>query len=105
MKHPEECESIGDVRREIDALDREVVALIGRRARYVEAAARFKTGESGVRAPERQRAMLAERRGWAGEEGLDPDVIAKLYQDLVNHFVAREMDHWRDKEQRRPPGD
>ena len=44
MNPPEECASIEDVRLGIDALDREVVALLGRRARYVEAAARFKTG-------------------------------------------------------------
>jgi isochorismate pyruvate lyase len=62
IKPPSECASIEDVRRGIDALDREIVALIGRRARYVEAAARFKTDEAGVRAPERQRAMPEERR-------------------------------------------
>src|SRR3712207_8326445 len=43
-----------------------------RSSRYVAAAARFKTDERSVRAPERQRAMLARRRSWAVEEGLDP---------------------------------
>lgn len=95
MKGPEDCESIEDVRRAIDALDRDMVALIGRRARYVEAAARFKTSESGVRAPERQRAMLARRRAWAEEEGLDPEMIEDLYRNLVEHFIAREMDRWK----------
>jgi chorismate mutase len=28
MKHPEDCESIGDVRQAIDALDREIIHLI-----------------------------------------------------------------------------
>jgi isochorismate pyruvate lyase len=46
----------------IDALDREVVVLIGRRARYVEAAARFKTGEESIHSPERRKAMLEARR-------------------------------------------
>ncbi len=79
MKPPEDCARIEDVREGIDALDREVIALIGRRARYVEAAARFKTSESSVRAPERQKAMLYARRQWATEEGLDPDVIENVY--------------------------
>ena len=79
----------------IDVLDREVVALIGRRARYVEAAARFKTGESGVRAPERRQAMLGERRRWAEEEGLSPEVISAVYETLVSHFTERELDRWR----------
>jgi len=95
MKRPEDCESIQDVRQSIDALDREVIGLIGRRARYVEAAASFKSGEQSVRAPERQRAMLADRRRWARKTGLDPDVIEEIYRTLVSYFVDREMQKWR----------
>jgi isochorismate pyruvate lyase len=95
MKRPEDCESIQDVRQSIDALDREVIGLIGRRARYVEAAASFKSGEQSVRAPERQRAMLADRRRWARKTGLDPDVIEEIYRTLVSYFVDREMQQWR----------
>ena len=95
MKPPEECASIEDVREGIDALDREIVALIGCRARFVEAAARFKTGESSVRAPERRKAMLEARRRWA-EEGLSPQVIEDAYEALVSYFVNREPEHWRE---------
>jgi isochorismate pyruvate lyase len=49
MKPPEDCENIEDVSRCIDALDREIIAGLGQRARYVDAAAQFKTGEAGVR--------------------------------------------------------
>lgn len=94
MKPPEDCAGIEDVRRAIDALDRRIVALIGERSRYVEAAARFKTGEDSVRAPERQRAMLDARRRWAEEEGLDPTVISDLYQRLLDYFVQRELRTW-----------
>ena len=96
MKPPEDCTGIEDIRRAIDELDREVIGLIGRRARYVEAAAKFKTGESSVRAPERQQAMLRERRRWAIEEELDPDVIEEIYRTLISYFVHREMEQWRD---------
>ena len=95
MKPPEECASIEEVRRGIDALDREVVALIGSRARYVEVAARFKTGESSVRARERRERMLRDRRRWAEEEGLSPDVIEAVYETLVAYFTDRELDRWR----------
>ncbi|HEY0129629.1 MAG TPA: chorismate mutase [Rubrobacteraceae bacterium] len=94
MRPPEACESLEDVRGAIDGLDREVLRLLGSRARYVATAARFKTDPKGVRAPERQRAMLARRRDWAGEEGLDPDLVEELYGRIVSHFVGREMDHW-----------
>ena len=96
MKQPGACESIEDVRQAIDALDRKVISLIGRRAHYVEAAASFKTGEQSVRAPERQQAMLADRRRWAEEAGLDPGMIEKIYRTLVSYFVNREVQRWRD---------
>lgn len=83
-----------EVRRGIDSLDREIVALIARRARYVEAAARFKTSESSVRAPQRQKSMLDARRRWAKEEGLSPDMIEKLYQTLIDYFIQREIERW-----------
>jgi isochorismate pyruvate lyase len=95
VTRPEDCEGIEDVCRAIDELDRETIQLIGRRAGYVEAVARFKTGEQGVRAPERQRTMLEARRLWAEENGLDPDVIEDLYRNLVSYFINREMNEWR----------
>jgi isochorismate pyruvate lyase len=42
--------------------------------------------------------MLQQRRVWAEEEGLDADVIEKMYQDLVNHFIDEEMKHWKQSE-------
>ncbi len=40
--------------------------------------------------------MLARRRGWAEEEGLDPDFAESLYRNIVSHFVGRETDDWRE---------
>ena len=83
------------MREAIDDLDRNVLRLLGRRARYVAAATRFKTDENSVRAPERQKAMLARRRKWAENEGLDPAFIEDLNRRIVSHFISREMDQWR----------
>lgn len=91
---PEDCQGMDDIRAEIDRLDRAVIALLGRRYRYVLAAARFKTSATAVKAPERFRAMLLQRRAWAQTEGLNPDAIEKLYADLVTHFIEEEMKRW-----------
>ena len=96
MKPPEDCADIVDVREAIDGLDREVLRLLGRRARYVTAAARFKTDGNSVRAPERQRAMIARRREWAEQEDLDPDFIEEFYGRIVSYFISREMDRWQE---------
>lgn len=95
MKTQDECENIIDIRAEIDRLDRHVITLLGQRFAYVKAASKFKTSEASVRASERFQAMLQQRRVWAEAEGLNPDVIEKLYRDLVNHFIEEEMKHWK----------
>ncbi len=100
MKTPEECQDMQDIRAAIDSIDREVIALLGRRFAYVRAASKFKTSATAVRAPERFRAMLEQRRAWAQAAGLDPDVIANVYRDLVNYFIAEEMRQWESNEHR-----
>ena len=98
MTPPEKCASLDEVRREIDRLDEEIVRLIGRRAHYVKAAARFKTSEYHVAAPDRQASMLAIRRDWARREGLDPALIEDLYRRLIAWFIQAEMQQWKDQQ-------
>jgi isochorismate pyruvate lyase len=100
MKTPEQCENIADIRTEIDRRDRQIVALLGERLKYVRAASQFKTSEASVRAVERVRNLLQDRRTWASEEGLDPELIEKMYRDLLTFFIEEEMNDWKStKEQ------
>src|SRR5215475_13364803 len=95
MPLPADCKSLDQVRAEIDRIDRAVLALLGERAGYVHAAARFKPTEADIAAPQRQAAMLEARREWARAEDLDPDFVEQLYRHLVAYFVERERTHWR----------
>lgn len=97
MKTPDECLNMQDIRLEIDGIDRQIIASLSKRFAYVKAASKFKTSETSVKAPERVKLMLQQRRIWAEEEGLNPDVIEKLYQDLVNYFIQAELKHWQSK--------
>ena len=94
---PASCKNMEDIRTEIDYLDHKIISLLGKRFQYVQAASKFKTSETSVRAPERFQAMLQQRRVWAEKEGLSPDAIEKLYSDLVNHFIAEEMKKWKQE--------
>ena len=96
MKPPSECRSLAEVRAEIDHLDDQIVTFLGRRAEYVYAAARFKTTEASVAAPDRLQAMLEVRRTWAEREGLAPDFVESLYRAIVAYFIARETEEWRN---------
>jgi isochorismate pyruvate lyase len=91
---PEYCAGIDEVRAGMDAVDREIVALIGRRVEYVRAAAKFKTTSGSVADPERMAAVLRTRREWAEASGLDGDVIEGLYRELVRYCVSEEHKRW-----------
>jgi len=91
---PEHCSGMEDIRTEIDKMDQDIITILGKRFEYVKAASKFKTSQTSVRAPERFNAMLEQRRIWASSQGLSPDVIEKMYRDLVNHFINEEMSKW-----------
>jgi len=96
MKTPRDCESLQDIRAEIDGIDHEIITALGRRFAYVKAAAAFKTSETSVHAPERVASMVEQRRRWAEQEGLNPDVIERMFRDLVAYFTAAELSHYQD---------
>ena len=91
---PENCTGMEDIRVEIDKMDRDIIAILGKRFEYVKSAAKFKSSEASVGAPERFKSMLEQRRIWASSEGLSPDAIEKMYRDLVNYFIKEEMSKW-----------
>ncbi|GAA3886932.1 isochorismate lyase [Gibbsiella dentisursi] len=92
----ENCANMAEIRHEIDALDQEVIRLLGLRFGYVKAAAPFKSTPDEVQA--RFNSMLAQRRQWAQACGLDGAVIENMYRDLVSWFIAQEMSHWSEQQ-------
>ena len=91
MRTPDECADLAAIRVEVDRIDRDVIAALGERFRYVKTAAKFKRSRGEVAAPERVNAMLEQRRKWAAEAGLHPDVVERIYRELVSYFVAEEQ--------------
>lgn len=96
MMPPAQCANLDEIRAGMDAIDREIVALIARRVDYVRNAAKFKTSAGTVAAPERVAAVLKTRRDWAEAAGLSGDVIEGLYRDLVDYSVSEEHKRWHE---------
>jgi len=97
MLEAKNCQNMDDIRKEIDSIDYEIISLISKRAEYVNKAAQFKTNEASVKAPNRVKSMLAKRKQWAQEKGLNPLFIEKMYSDMVSYFINKEMKEFKDK--------
>ena len=97
MKKPSECSKIEEIRNCIDTLDREIIRLIGERFGYAKAIVRFKHDEEGIIAQPRYDSVIRERRKLAEENGLDPDVIEKMYRTMMNYFIEEELKIFRNK--------
>lgn len=90
-KKPSECTCITDVRSEIDCIDQQIISLLNRRFDYVREVVKYKENTaSSIEASDRRTSMLQDRRKWAEEKGLDPDVVEKMFDDLVQYFIREE---------------
>lgn len=91
MTEPANCVNIEEVRFEIDRIDRGIMELFAQRWKYVERIVDFKTNSDSIIAQERQNTLLAKRREWAVELGLDPDIFEQIYRSLIDHNIQKEM--------------
>lgn len=85
---------LSDIRAAIDALDREIIALIAARQRFVEAAGVAKAGQDSdaVRAPARVEAVIARVREEAVAAGASPAVVEAAYRAMIDAFIDLELD-------------
>ena len=86
-----DCTSMAEVRAGVDALDRELVALLRRRFDYMDAAARIKPARGAVRDEARKAQVIAQARAEAERLSLPADAIAALWEHLVEASIAYEL--------------
>ncbi len=95
-KRAEHCEAMLEVRQGVDAIDRQLVELLARRFGYMRAAARIKQNRSAVRDEARKTSVIAAATAKAKELGLPEDVIANIWEILVEGSIAYEFEVWDD---------
>ena len=93
-KDPADCTTMAEVRAGVDALDRDLVALLVRRFGYMDAAARIKTERTAVRDERRKAEVIANAESAAVAAGLPPGTIAALWDQLVEASIAHELAAW-----------
>lgn len=90
-KLPQECTNITEVRNEIDSIDSEIIKLLSTRFGYVREVVKYKEKTvAGIEATDRRNAVIDSRRKWAEEAEINPDVIEKIYNTLIDYFIEEE---------------
>ncbi|MDI3354562.1 chorismate mutase [Pseudomonas sp. UYIF39] len=85
------CNSLEDVRQNIDRLDRQIVTLLAERGTYVSQAARFKKDTQAVKAPARVEQVIAKVRALAENAGANPEVTEQVYRAMIAAFIEQEL--------------
>jgi isochorismate pyruvate lyase len=90
-KTPQDCMTMAEVRAGVDATDRELSALLGRRFDYMAAAARIKTDRATIRDEARKAEVLANAKANARATGVPEPLAAALWEMLIESSIAYEM--------------
>ena len=91
---PADCRSMAEVRFGVDRLDEEIVALLGERFRYMDAAARIKPERGHVRDEARKAEVLANVARHAASADVPAGVAADIYERLVEGSIAYELERF-----------
>ncbi|MCY9785593.1 chorismate mutase [Nocardiopsis sp. EMB25] len=83
--------SLSEVRSQIDAIDGRIVRLLAARQVLVKQAAAYKGDGDAVRAPDRRAAMMTRLRELAVTEGVAPEVVERVYTEMIDAFIDLEL--------------
>ncbi len=92
FKDPKYCQSLEEIRNEIDKIDEYLISLFSERHKYVEAIVRFKNDKDAIIAQERKDQVIKQRKEWARTKGLNADTFEKIYTLLVESNIEHEME-------------
>ena len=91
---PADCETMLDVRKGVDALDRALVLMLAERQRYMDAAARIKPSRDVVHDDARIEDVVSKVKAAAREAGLSEDIAEPVWRLLIDRCIAHEFTVW-----------
>ena len=90
------CNSLEEVRSEIDTIDLQLVELISKRSHFIRQAASFKNSVEEVKAEDRINFILQRVRHLAIERGINPNMISELFTIMIDEMVEMEISEFRN---------
>ena len=90
------CNSLKDVREQIDKVDEKILELIALRKDYVKQAANFKNSVEEIKSDERLDEVLSNVRHNALRLGVSPDLATTIYKAMIDEMVETEIAEFRN---------
>ena len=91
---PADCETMLDVRKGVDALDRALVLVLAERQRYMDAAARIKGERHAVLDTARIEDVVTKVKAAARDAGLSEEIAEPVWRMLIDRCIAYEFGVW-----------
>lgn len=92
-----DCKTIEEIRKQIDTIDLELIQLFAKRYEYVKEIVKFKEKSvDAIIAEERKQQVIGQRSKWAEESGLDRDTYARIFTELIDHNISKELEIFKE---------
>ncbi len=92
------CNTLEEVRVEIDKLDDKLVDMISERTRLISQASTFKNSVEEVKNEERIDFILQRVRKRAIELNVSPNMVSELFTIMIDEMVETEISEFRNKQ-------
>lgn len=100
MTKPEDCQSTGEVRMEIDRVDRALVDLLAERWAYVDRMWELKLAQNTeANVPWRNREVVERVRARAAEKGVPPEMAEALWRQIIGWGIQYQDERLREREE------
>ncbi len=90
------CNSLEDVRAEVDKVDAKILQLIAQRKDLIKQAANFKHSVDEIKTDERIDEVLSNARHNALRLGVSPDLVTTIYKAMIDDMVEAEIAQFRN---------
>jgi isochorismate pyruvate lyase len=98
LTKPGECNSMDELRHQIDKLDVKIIELLANRSEFIDRATELKKSNGmPARIPERIESVVSNARNAAEELDLDADLVEKIWRILIDWSIQREAEIIREE--------
>jgi isochorismate pyruvate lyase len=98
LTKPGDCNSMDELRHQIDKLDVKIIELLANRSEFIDRATELKKSNGmPARIPERIESVVSNARNAAEELDLDADLVEKIWRILIDWSIEREAEIIREE--------